>query len=109
MKYVPGPAADAAAGGGRQHVAAAGLDSKSDTSENVVIGFAFNALSTIFVMLMASCAKLAGECPAPFKILHIYASSQCDATRSPGSEMPLLQEGRHRMKGRCLQGSTDCR
>lgn len=68
MKGVPGPAADAAAGGGRQHVAAAGLDSKSDTSENVVIGFAFNALSTIFVMLMASCAKLAGECPAPFMI-----------------------------------------
>jgi hypothetical protein len=63
MKHMLAPAADAAAGGGRQHVAAAGPDSKSDTSENVAIGFAFNALSTIFVMLMASCAKLAGGCP----------------------------------------------
>ena len=45
-------------------MAAAGPDSKSDTSENVAIGFAFNALSTIFVMLMASCAKLAGGYPA---------------------------------------------
>ena len=62
MKHVPGSAADAA-GGGRLHMAAAGLDSKSDTSENVAIGFAFNALSTVFVMLMASCAKLAGGCP----------------------------------------------
>jgi hypothetical protein len=63
MKHM-GPAADAAAAGGRQHMAAAGPDSKSDTSENVAIGFAFNALSTIFVMLMASCAKLAGGYPA---------------------------------------------
>lgn len=34
---------------------------RGSTTEHAVIGFAFNALSTIFVMLMATCAKLAGD------------------------------------------------
>ena len=63
MMHMPGAATIAAADGGQQNNAASGLGIKSDTSENVVVGFSFNALSTIFVMLMASCAKLAGEQP----------------------------------------------
>ena len=38
-----------------------GAAAQKDVSEQAFLGFVFNALSTIFVMVMGVCAKLAGD------------------------------------------------
>lgn len=94
MMHVSGVAAEVAAGGHPQRKAAASpAQVKSDTSEHVVIGAAFNAMSTVFVMLMASCAKLAGERPASNHMLVLLQSLGLLASRCYGGGAALSHQG----------------
>lgn len=53
-----------------------GSAAHGSTTEHAVVGFAFNAISTVFVMLMATCAKLAGQHGLPvFEIVLARSST----------------------------------